>query len=87
MDVSHLSVATQDKFIMSSVLENIFKNFDETHGGWGYQPKFPNALLLLFLLENQLYNQEHIQAKSQFHIKPNGQRWNVRFSARGFSQV
>ncbi len=68
MDVSHLSVATQDKFIMSSVLENIFKNFDETHGGWGYQPKFPNALLLLFLLENQLYNKEHIQARVNFTL-------------------
>ena len=68
MDVTHLSVATQDKFVMASVLENLFKNFDETNGGWGFQPKFPNALLLLFLLENQLYNQAHIQAKVNFTL-------------------
>ena len=68
MDVSHLSVATKDKFIVSGVLENIFKNFDETNGGWGYQPKFPNALLLLFLLENQIYKLTHVQTKVNFTL-------------------
>lgn len=68
MDVTHLSVPTQDKFIVSSVLENIFKNFDEANGGWGYQPKFPNALLLLFLLENQLYKQAHVQTRVDFTL-------------------
>jgi uncharacterized protein YyaL (SSP411 family) len=49
-------------------LENIFKTFDETNGGWGYQAKFPNALLLLFLLENKLYRHTHVQTRVNFTL-------------------
>jgi len=68
MDVSHLSVISQDKFEKNSILENLFKNFDDKNGGWGFQPKFPNALLLLFLLENENYQQLKIQSKVNFSL-------------------
>ena len=35
---------------LAAALENIWRSFDRTHGGWGSAPKFPQPMVLEFLL-------------------------------------
>ena len=39
---------------LDAAFQNIARDFDEMHGGWGRSPKFPQLMLLEFLLRRHL---------------------------------
>jgi uncharacterized protein YyaL (SSP411 family) len=52
---------------LDSIVENIYQNYDWKTGGWGNSPKFPQAMLIQFLIQRAMKG-DHLADEMTAHV-------------------
>lgn len=52
---------------LGSIVQNLYRNFDWKGGGWGNAPKFPQAMLIQFLIQRAMRG-DHLANEMSAHV-------------------